>query len=126
MGSGRREALGLTVGEVVDTPETKGRAWRVSALDVEVLPRIYDYLVAKAREGQTVSYGDLKADLALPHATNGLGRVLDLLAVACRHRLHQPSLAPLVVNGTTREVGAQFSGDDAEAQRRVAFAHPWP
>ncbi|MBB6568183.1 hypothetical protein HPO96_03100 [Kribbella sandramycini] len=93
--------MGLRVGETVGV---KGRQLRVTPLDVDCVPRVREYLIGLARRGETVAYGGLKRELGLPHALNGLGRLLDLVAVDCRRR-GEPSLAVLVVNAVTQEVG---------------------
>ncbi|WP_045820815.1 hypothetical protein [Williamsia herbipolensis] len=90
--------------------ESKGRWLKVSELDLEVLPRMRKYLIGVAQRAQTVFYGEMKADLDLPHPSNGLGRLLDLLSADCIRR-NEPSLAAVVVARATGEVGAAFTGD---------------
>lgn len=48
--------------------------------------RSRSHLIEVARAGQTETYGDLKAVLGLPHARNGLGRLLDLMSEDCIRR----------------------------------------
>lgn len=46
-----------------------------------------------------------------------MGRLLDVISENCRMR-GEPSLAPLVVNGAAREVGADYEGaPEADRQR---------
>lgn len=99
--------LALELGETV---EAKGRRLRVSKLDLVTLPRVREFLIAAARERQTVTYGSLIDALNLPHVPNGLGRLLDLLSEDCIRR-DEPSLAALVVTRSTGEVGSAFDGD---------------
>jgi hypothetical protein len=97
----------------------KGRNITVTPKAVEWLPHIRDHLIEVAEAGGTITYGGLKTDLGLPHPTNGLGRLLDLLSEDCFRR-DEPSLASLVVNGSTGEVGSDFDGD-AAAERVFVY-----
>ncbi|WP_152975450.1 hypothetical protein [Rhodococcus rhodochrous] len=54
----------------------------------------------------------------LPHATDGLGRVLDLLSEDCFRR-GGPSLAALVVAQSTGEVGSAFRGNPSSERTNV-------
>ena len=96
-----------------------GRNVTVTPTDVEWLPRMRSYLIGVASTGGTATYGSMKADLGIPHAINGLGRLLDLLSEDCLRR-DEPSLASLVVNSSTGEVGQNFSGD-AQAERALVY-----
>ena len=112
----------FTEGELVELTFREHR-YRVTATDLRWLPELREYLIEAARRRQTVTYGRLKADVGLPHAVNGLGRLLDLLSEDCfRRRPAEPSLASLVVAGSTGEVGEQFFGD-AAAARAAVYAH---
>ncbi|TDD49989.1 hypothetical protein E1263_31525 [Kribbella antibiotica] len=82
----------------------------VTTLDAYWLPRMRVRLIEVAADGETITYGRLKQELGMPHATNGLGRLLDLISVECERR-GEPSLASLVVNSATREVGHDFDGE---------------
>jgi hypothetical protein len=99
----------------------KGRTLTVTEVALDCLPRVRDHLIEMAKAGQTVTYGDLRRELELPYPTNGLGRLLDLLSADCFRR-REPSLASLVVNATTGEVGSDFDGD-AVAERAMVFKH---
>jgi len=110
--------LQLQPGEILPI---KGRNVTVTPADVEWLPRMRAYLIGVATAGGTATYGAMKADLGIPHATNGLGRLLDLLSEDCLRR-NEPSLASLVVNSTTREVGPNYSGN-APVERTLTYAH---
>lgn len=114
----RLMSLMLRRGEKVSM---KGRTMTVTDLAVASLPGVRDHLVEIARSGETTTYGELKADLGLRHAPNGLGRLLDLLSEDCRRR-GEPSLAALVVNAKTGEVGSD-SGGDPVAARRALYDH---
>jgi hypothetical protein len=103
---------------VGDQVQIKGVTLTVSELDIAWLPRIRDHLIEHAAGGGTTTYGDLKRDLGLPHATNGLGRLLDLVGEDCARR-DEPSLASLVVSRSTGEVGADFEGDAEHLRERV-------
>lgn len=74
-------------------------------MQADVGPRVRDELLEVARHGQTIMYGELRAAAKLTHPPNGMGRLLDVTSEDCRLR-DKPSLAPLVVNGATRKVGA--------------------
>ncbi|GAB3928593.1 hypothetical protein GCM10029976_026680 [Kribbella albertanoniae] len=99
--------LTLRVGEKLFIKE--GRV-SVTTLDAHWLPRIRGRLIEVAANGETITYGTLKQQLGLPHPPNGLGRLLDLLSVDCERR-GEPSLASLVVNSGTGEVGHDFDGE---------------
>lgn len=89
--------------------EVKGRTVRVTQLDADVGPRVRDYLIEVARRRQVITYGELRAATNLPHIVNGIGRLLDVLSEDCKRR-GEPSLAPVVVNAATNEVGSQYAG----------------
>ena len=98
----------------------KGRVVTVTDTAFEHLPDVRDYLREVARRRQTVTYGRLKADLDLPYLVQGMGRLLDLLSEDCRRR-GEPSLAALVVNQATGEVGDDVGGE-AAAERELVYA----
>lgn len=110
--------LMLHLGEKVPM---KGRTMTVTALAMSSLPGVRDHLIEVAKDGSTTTYGELKADLGLPHPANGLGRLLDLLSEDCRRR-REPSLAAIVVGAETGEVGSDFGGDPV-AERQALYAH---
>lgn len=111
-------ALMLRLGEKVTV---KGRNLTVTPTAFDCLPRARDVLVEAALARRTVSYTELKERADLPYAQNGLGRLLDLLSEDCFRR-GEPSLASLVVNRSTGEVGSDFAGDPV-AERADVFAH---
>jgi hypothetical protein len=108
--------LRLSLGEKV---QMKGRSITVTPSATEWLPRIRDHLIEVAKAGRTITYGGLRSDLGMPHPANGLGRLLDLLSEDCFRR-DEPSLASLVVNSSTGEVGSDFDGD-APAERVLVY-----
>lgn len=108
-------SLKLRTGETFDF---KGRRITVTELAAETVPGIRDHLVDLARAGRTTTYGELKNALALPYSVNGLGRPLDLLSIDCGRR-GEPSLAALVVNASTGEVGSDFDGDPVAARNDI-------
>lgn len=100
--------------------EVAGRLLTVTDRAHECLPRVREYLVEVARSGGTTTYGELVADLDLPYHPRALGRLLALLTEDCRRR-DEPTLAALVVNRTTGEIGGDCVADPAgtrEALRR--------
>ena len=105
----------LRVGEKLTIK--KGRV-SVTTLDARWLPRMRARLIEVAADGETISYGGLKQELGLPHAPVGLGRLLDLLSVECERR-GEPSLASLVVNSGTGEVGHDFDGEPVSERDAV-------
>lgn len=107
----------LSPGNVV---RAKGHDLRVTELDARTLPLVRAYLIGIAKFRGRVTYGEMRRDLALPHAEVGMGRLLDLLSVDCCHPdRDEPSLAALVVNQETDEVGEDFVGNPVEERRRV-------
>jgi hypothetical protein len=79
---------------------------------------VRDELIDVARRGQTITYGELKASAQLSHPPNDMGRLLDVISEDCRLR-DEPSLAPLVVNAETLEVGADYEGAPNEDRQRL-------
>jgi len=114
-------SLVLKLGERVDI---KGRTLTVTQTAFDCLPRTRDFLIEVARSGLTVTYGKLKGELDLPYAPNGMGRLLDLLSEDCDRR-GEPSLAAVVVNATTGEVGDDYAGDAFAERTRVYRQHHW-
>lgn len=109
------KALRLTFGERL--PD----GGKVTALDIESIPKARAVLVDAAKNRQRLTYGELRRWADLPHAPHGLGHLLGVLSVHCARR-GEPSLASLVVNGATFEVGDKFLGDP-EAEREQVYAH---
>lgn len=112
---GAPRGLLLELGQKVDS---KGRILKVSELDVAALPKIRSFLIMVARQGETVTYGEVVAGTGITHLPRGLGRLMDLLSEDC-FLTDEPSLAALVVNQTTREVGEAFAGDAAGEREYV-------
>jgi hypothetical protein len=79
---------------------------------VRVLPDLRAVLVDAARRQATVTYRDLAAALGHAYLQQGLGPVLDVLAVDCGRR-GEPRLDALVVTAAHGEVGEGFDGDAA-------------
>lgn len=100
---------------------SKGGLARVSPLDIESLPRARIALIALARGGGTTTYRDFKEAAALPHAVNGLGRLLDLVGHDCARRA-EPNLASLVVTSATGDVGVEYDGD-SHLERVTVYQH---
>ena len=99
----------------------KGRTVTVTPTAFRWLPRVRDRLLEAARTGETVTYGELREELGLPYLVQGMGRLLDLVSEDCARR-GEPSLASMVVNASTGEVGADFDGDPV-AERASLLAH---
>lgn len=99
--------------------EIKGSRIKVTELDVVSLPRVRSALIAVAQAGGTTTYAGVKVAADLPHAVNGLGRLLDLVGVDCGLR-GEPDLAALVVTSSTSEVGADYDGD-ARTERELVY-----
>ena len=89
---------------------TKGRTVTVTQMQADVGERVRDELIDVEKRGQTITYGELRAAANLTHRPHGMGRLLDVISEDWRIR-DEPSLAPLVVNGVTGEVGADYEGD---------------
>lgn len=104
-----------------DRFDMKGRTVTVTRMQADVGQRVRDELIDVAKRGQTITYGELRAAANLTHPPNGMGRLLDVISEDCRIR-DEPSLAPLVVNGATREVGADYEGAP-EADRQRLYDH---
>lgn len=111
-------SLTLRAGERFDV---KGRAIKVTKMQADVGPRVRDELIEVARRGDKITYGGLKAAAHLSHPPNGMGRLLDVISEDCFRR-GEPSLAPLVVNAKTSEVGADYEGDPI-ADRQAVYDH---
>lgn len=110
--------LHLRLGEKI---VSKGRNLVVTELDVVTLTALRPLLIGIALSCGTIQYGAVIKALDLPHATNGLGRVLDLLSEDCFCR-NEPSLAALVVSRSTGESGSAFWGDPS-AERTLLYKH---
>jgi len=98
--------------------EIKGRSLTVTQLQEDVGSRVRDVLIDVARQGSTITYGGLKTAAELTHAENGMGRLLDVISHDCILR-NEPSLAPLVVNAGTGEVGADYEGSPHEDRQKL-------
>ncbi len=107
-----------------DTFEMKGRVVTVTPAAFECLPRVRDYLIEVAKVRETVTYGELRQELDLPYAPQGMGRFLDVLTQECRLR-DEPSLAAIVVGAGTGEVGEDFEGDPVVERERVYAQSRW-
>lgn len=92
-----------------DRFEAKGRTLRITRLDVALGPGARACLIEIAKQRGLVTYGEFKEAAGLPHAVNGIGRLLDVLSEDCRVR-GEPSLAPIVINASTNEVGSDYQG----------------
>ena len=115
------EGFEVHVGERLARPSRTGGEVRVTPHMGEVLPQLREVLVEVARRRATVTYGELS--LALDHAylQQGLGPVLDVLAVDCARR-GEPRLDALVVRRAGGEVGPGFDGDAAR-DRAACWSH---
>ncbi len=102
----------MSVGEVLPRPSRAGRPVRVTPLMGQVLPRLREVLVGVAGRRATITYGELSAALDHAYLQQGLGPVLDVLAVDCARR-GEPRLDALVVRRAGGEVGPGFDGDAA-------------
>ncbi|WNB87110.1 hypothetical protein [Cellulomonas sp. ATA003] len=102
--------------------EVRGRAVTVTPTAFACLPPVRDRLVEAAVAGETVTYGELREELGLRYLVQGMGRLLDLLTEDCARR-GEPSLASLVVNAATGEVGRNGAGDAAAERERVVAHH---
>ncbi|NHC12987.1 hypothetical protein [Motilibacter deserti] len=101
-----------------------GRVATVTPTALAWLPRARAHLVEVALAGETLTYGELREELGLPYLVQGMGRFLDLLSEDCRRR-GEPSLASLVVNASTGEVGGAFAGDGASERALVHARRTW-
>ena len=106
----------LVVGEVVDAGS---RRLHVSDRDVEAVARARSVLVAMARDGSTITYGELVREAQLPYPPRRLGRLLILLSEDCERR-GEPPLAAIVVTQATGEVGDGYGGG-ADDDRAAVF-----
>lgn len=97
----------------------KGRTVTVTDTAFECLPRVRDRLIEAAVARETTTYGELRNELDLPYLPQGMGRLLDLISEDCLRR-GEPSLASIVVNASTGEVGDDFDGD-APSERDLVF-----
>jgi hypothetical protein len=111
------DSVGLML-KAGDQFQMKGRTVTVTKMQIEVGQRVRDVLFDVARRGGTITYGELKAAAGLTHPPNGMGRLLDVISEDCKLR-DEPSLAPLVVNADTHEVGADYEGEPQEDRKQV-------
>lgn len=101
-----------------DQFEMKGRTVTVTKVQAAVGQCVRDELIERAKRRRKVTYGELKHATGLSHPPNGMGRLLDVISEDCRLR-GEPSLAPLVVNSKTGEVGADYEGAPMRERQRV-------
>ncbi|MCE0488125.1 hypothetical protein [Ornithinimicrobium sediminis] len=101
--------------------EVKDRLVTVTDLAYESLPRVRDRLIEVAKGRETITYGELHADVNLRYHPSGMGRLLDLLSEEC-HRRGEPDLASIVVNAATGEVGDDYGGDPV-SEREALYRH---
>ena len=97
---------------------TGGRTVTVTPLAYETPPVVRERLIEVARARGTTTYGGLRGDLDLRYLVQGMGRLLDLVTEDCLRR-GEPSLASLVVNASSGEVGTASYGDPAAERTRV-------
>jgi hypothetical protein len=100
----------VSVGEILPRPSRAGGTVRVTPLMARVLPTLREVLVDVARRRATITYGELATALEHAYLQQGLGPVLDVLAVDCTRR-GEPRLDALVVTRGRGEVGNGFAGD---------------
>jgi len=115
------EAMGLML-KAGDRFEMKGRTVTVTRMQADVGQRVRDQLIDVAKRRGIISYGELKSVAGLTHPPNGMGRLLDVISEDC-HLRGEPSLAPLVVNASTQEVGSDYDGDPVGDRQRAY--HYW-
>ena len=115
------EGFEVQVGERLPRPSRTGGEVRVTPLMGRVLPRLREVLVGVAARRVTISYGELAGALDHAYLQQGLGPVLDVLAVDCARR-GEPRLDALVVRRSAGEVGPGFDGDAASA-RGACWSH---
>lgn len=111
-GAEERRCL-LVPGEAVVTDR---RRFHVSPADVDHVVAMRALLVDEARAGTTITYGEVVRSLHLPVPPKALGRLLVLLSEDCERR-GEPTLAALVVQQSTGEVGDGY-GPQASDDRR--------
>ncbi len=116
------EGFEVRVDERLPRPSRAGGTVRVTPLMGLVLPRLREVLVGVAARRATISYGELAVALDHAYLQQGLGPVLDVLAVDCARR-DEPRLDALVVRRSGGEVGPGFDGD--AAQDRAACWARW-
>ena len=112
--------LEVSEGEDLPRPSRAGRV-RVTPLMVAVLPRLREVLVDVARRRGTITYGEVATALDHAYLQQGLGPVLDVLAVDCGRR-GEPRLDALVVTRSRGEVSHGFDGD-AVRDREACWAY---
>jgi hypothetical protein len=115
------EGFEVSVGERLPRPSATGGQVRVTPLMGQVLPRLREVLTGVAARRATISYGELATALDHAYLQQGLGPVLDVLAVDCARR-GEPRLDALVVSRTRGEVGTGFDGD-AGRDREACWRH---
>lgn len=111
----------VKAGDVVDIDFRPGTTVRVTDRMFTALRVLRTRLIEAARNGQTVTYQEAAAVTDNAYHPQGLGRLLDILSVDCQRR-GEPSLAALVVQKRSGEVGHAFVGDaDSERSECIRY-----
>ncbi|WP_137816830.1 hypothetical protein [Gandjariella thermophila] len=111
----------FTVGDVVETSFRPDRPIKVTAVMYEAVVRLRSALIVAAQRRSTLTYEEASAAIDCAFVPAGLGRPLDLLAEDCVRR-GEPSLAALIVQKRSGEVGSAFIGN-ADAERERCYRH---
>ncbi len=111
-GPGERAGFEVREGETLPRPSRAGGTVRVTPLMARVLPDLRSVLVGTARRRSTMTYREVAEALGHAYLQQGLGPVLDVLAVDCARR-GEPRLDALVVTKAEGEVSSGFGGDAA-------------
>ena len=98
-----------------------GSVVRVTPRMYEAVARARDELIEVAAAGGTMTYGELARAIEGAYLPRGMGRMLDVLSEDCFRR-GEPSLASLVVQKDSGEVGSAFVGQ-AQAERERCYAY---
>ncbi|MEV4343538.1 hypothetical protein AB0J83_03530 [Actinoplanes sp. NPDC049596] len=114
MGSSKH--FGWQIGDDVSSAWRPGTNVRYTELMCEILPVVRGVLIAAARRGQTITYGELAIAVDRRYHNLQFGDPLDVLSQDC-DIFGEPSLAALVVNQRTGLPGDAFVGD-AESIRQ--------
>ena len=84
--------------------------------------KVWQVLIARATNRQTLTYGDLAKSIGHPRLGLGIGPCLDRIADYCR-RNGLPPLWVIVVNQETGRSSQEPENVGAERER--VYAHPW-
>ncbi|MEV0901454.1 hypothetical protein [Actinoplanes sp. NPDC049802] len=109
------------IGDDVVIAWRDGGTVRFTDLMAEALPVIRGILIAAARRGETITYGELAMAIDRRYHNLQFGDPLDILSLDCEQS-GEPSLAPLVVNKKTGAPGDSFVGDPVSGQQEC-FAY---